>query len=343
MHYTEHDTPEVVARIERDLEMIRDTVLEADPGLRSLVLTGGFARGEGAVLDGAPQNDYDLVAIRGRDRPLVPYEELRESLEAQIGLHIDLAQVPAWRLPFTADSIFWYETAWRGRVLWGEDLQARIAARAARDLEPTEGLRLIVNRAAGLLLATERKDPHEYRIQAAKGLLAAFDMHMLAHGAFPPSQSERWRLFQAMHAAGTAPAALQDMAPFAWAYRFKVDPAGAPPQPPQEVWQIARRALLDAVPTALHHAGLPSLAAYAKRDSMIERTYYYLNARKVPGGTRLMLNPTGRVRVATIRLLEAASDDEVLPEHAIDCLGGLTGDLRRPTAALEALRQATLQ
>src|SRR5688500_13331781 len=98
MTYTTHDTPEVVRRIEGDIQHVLATVRAADPKLRSLVLTGGFARGEGALLEGAPQNDYDFVAVRSFGRPKRPYAEIRQRLEKDLGLHVDLATISRWRL-----------------------------------------------------------------------------------------------------------------------------------------------------------------------------------------------------------------------------------------------------
>lgn len=344
MAYTIHDTPETVARIEHDLRLIQDEVTKVDPALRSLVLTGGFARGEGAVLHGAPQNDYDLVAIRGNGRPKVSYEKLRSGLEERIGLHLDLAPVPAWRLPLVGGSIFWYETAWRGRILWGEDLLGRIRVRHPRDLKRTEALRLLVNRAAGLLLVTESDDPHAHRIQAAKGLLSVLDAHLFAAGRFPPTQTERWTLMQSMHEAGTAPSALEHLMPsLAWAYHYKVDPGGAPDMDAKEAWHRARSAILDAVPPALRHAGFSSLEAYARSDGLIDRAYYFVNSRSVPGARRLVAHPTGQVRAGTIHLLEAAVDGRVRPESAAEHLGGITDGTLAPLALLHGLRGATLQ
>ena len=60
MPYTPRDSPTIVARIDADLRTVIETVAGNDPALRSLVLTGGFARGEGTVAHGQPVNDYDL-------------------------------------------------------------------------------------------------------------------------------------------------------------------------------------------------------------------------------------------------------------------------------------------
>lgn len=332
------------SRVEADLAHVTDVVRQADPGLRSLVLTGAFARGEGAVVDGKPQNDYDLVALRGLRSSRVPYDELRRRLEADLAMHVDLAPVAAWRLPFVAPGIFWYETALRGRVLWGENLLGRIAVRDAKAIGPCEGLRLLVNRSAGLLLATGMQDPHQVRIQAAKGLLAALDAQLLATGTFAPSHTERWQALLELRESGKALGPLGgDLSWFHWAFRFKVDPSGAEERSAEVAWRAARRSILDAVPTALAHAGLRSLDDYARRDGLVDHLIYHRRSAGLPGAKRWARNPTGRVRLATLRLLEATPEMEVDPHTARRCLRGVVDSGREPLQALEAVRGATLQ
>ena len=338
--YTVNDTPDVVDRIDRDVGRVLSEILEWDPSVVSLVLTGGFARGEGAVLDGKPQNDYDFVVFRGFGRPERSYAKMREVLEQRIGLHIDLAPVSTFRLPFLGKSIFWYETALRGRVIWGENLLGKIRTRRPEDLDPAEGLRLLVNRAAGLLLASETTDDHLRRIQASKGILAAADAHMLARGVFPPTQTERYEELSTM-LASDRPVQL-DKAWVDWAYRFKVDPANAPLVDAAEAWRRAAQTILAAVPIALHTAGLASLDDYARRDGLLDHLVYYKRAVKIPGA-RLVLNPTGRVRVGTLRLLEASLDGRISLEEAKRCFAPVARRFDEPVRTLDQFRTATLQ
>lgn len=342
--YTATDRPAEVRRIERDLDHIRAAVVAGDPHLRSLVLTGGFARGEGAMLHGEPQNDYDLIAVRGWGRPKVAYERLRSRLEQELGLHIDLAPVAAWRLRFAAPSIFWYETAQRNRLLWGKDMMGKVPRRDVKDLDRGEGLRLLTNRAAGLLLATGHSDAHERRLQAAKGLLAAADVHMIAQGLFPPSQTERRGLWRRMSQSGSLTPEMEAIDPWVeWGYRYKVTPADAPEKDPGVAWKTAADALLEALPVAMAHAGVDSLEAYRKKDTWVARAYYAVHARNLATARRLMWNPTGEVRVATLRLLEDARDGVVRPAAAkrvLEPLGPFSGP---PLTYLEKLRGVTLQ
>lgn len=343
MPYTVNDDPATVARIKRDLEIVAAKLRKEDPRLRSLILTGGFARGEGAVIEGRPQNDYDFVAVRRSGFTGPSYERLRRELEAELGIHVDLAPVSAWRLRHVRPTIFWYETALRGRTLLGPDLLDRIPIRDHRRLDPAEGLRLLVNRAAGLLLYSRDGTPHEKRLQAAKALLAASDAELLSSGRFAPSQTERQSLVRALARRGAAPPPIQsNLAWLEWAYRFKVDPAAADERDPHEAWDAARDAVLRAVPGALAHAGASSLESYARRDGLLDHLVFLRRGWRIPGKARLVLHPTGKVRVATLRLL-AASPGGRLPPDALTNHLRAPGPGADPLRRLDELRRATLQ
>jgi hypothetical protein len=344
--YTIHDTPTTVRRIQRDLSLVIQSVRAHDPALRSLVLTGGFARGEGSILHGEPQNDYDFVALRGLGTPKTPYPRVTRWLEETLGLHIDLAPVPVWRLRRVSRSIFWYETALRGRVVWGEDLLDRIPVRTPADLDPREGVRLLVNRAAGLLTATlPSTTDHARRIQASKALLAVGDAHLLAAGAFAPSQRERWDQLRRLLAEGLAAPALDSLDPWlTWAFQFKVDPGSVEARDAEAAWRAAARAVLDTLPVALAHADLGSIDAYAEHDGLADHLVYYRRAGQVDGARRMVRNPTGRVRRATITMLEEALDGARMTHGNGDhALAGMVRRTHDPVQTLEALRRVTLQ
>ncbi len=340
--YTRHDTPAIVARVQDDLKKVIDAVREGDPHACAIILTGGFARGEGAVLDGQPQNDYDLIVVHDWGRPKTPYPQIIQELEEELGLHIDLARVARARLPYVAPTIFWYETALRGRLIWGDEVLHLIPTRPLAKIRRNEGLRLLSNRAAGLLLFMDGS-AEERRLQASKALLAVLDARMLAAGEFPPSQTERWQAFLKAKAQGESGSALDAMeAWIAWAYAYKTDPGSVHGLDADTVWRVAATAILAAVPVALAHAGLPSLEAYGKQDGWVSRLHYVRNAGKVPGANRFAPHPTGTVRLATIHLLEAALRGDELREEELASMVR-TSDQRSSLQLLEELRGATLQ
>lgn len=333
-----HDDPELRRRIQGDLDAITAVVRDGDPHLKALVLTGGFARGEGTAIDGQPQNDYDLVAVRdlGRSRP---YTELAQEAADRTGLHVDLAPVWQGRLPWLPPSIFWYETAARGRVLWGDAaVLRRVGIRDARNIAPREGVRLLANRAAGLLLYRDAS-PREKRIQACKALLAALDVHLLARGDYRPTHRERWLAYHERRNSGDRPATVEKHRDaLAWAYRFKTWPADAPPRDADTLWEAAADAVLDAIPAALRHAGLPDVAAAGRLDTWPERVYYWLRAPSIHA-RRWVLHPSSRVRVGTLQLLQAQRNGMALPRP----FHPLVSDDRTTSTAMQDLRRATLQ
>lgn len=343
MPYTVRDTPDILARIDRDLQQVTQVVRRGDPGLRSLILTGGFARGEGTTIDGEPQNDYDLVAVRGRGRPKEPYDAMRRRLEERLGLHMDLCAVPSWRLPWVPPSIFWYETQRRGRVLWGAPVLDAMRPIEVADIDPREGLRLLVNRAAGLLLSTDDRMGWDRNIQSAKALLAACDVRLLALGTFPPTHLERREVWDRSPVAGTD--RMDEAATRAWvgwAHDHKMQPERHPPDDPHMAWQAAARAILDAVPVALANAGYATLDEYARDERTVEWLMYQRNVHQVDGGRRLVAHPTGRIRHATLRLLEHALDGQIQGpgQRLLQPMVRQSDDALR---SLDQLRHATLQ
>lgn len=330
MSYTVHEDPAIRTRIDRDMDRIVRTVQTGDPQLKALVLTGGFGRGEGTVINGEPQNDYDFVAIRraGSSRP---YPEMAQELATRIGLPIDLHPVWAPRLPWVGRSIFWYETALRGRVLFGDpNILRRIRINHESRISRGEPMRLLANRAAGLLLACE-PDDRAKSIQACKALLAVVDAHLLIHGTFPPTHVERWEIHQKMAKEDRLPPRLRGLSDvLTWAYLYKTNPALAPPMDASIAWLEAATAILESVPSALRYCGAKDLDEYAQKDTWGERLHYWLRGR---GDGPWMSHPSSQARVLTLQTLEAKQFPQRSPHT----------NVARNLEALQTLRHTTLQ
>ncbi|MBI2077538.1 MAG: hypothetical protein HYT80_04080 [Euryarchaeota archaeon] len=102
-------------------------------------------------------------------------------------------------------------------------------------------------------------------------------------------------------------------------------------------------AILQAVPVALARARLRTLDAYARRDGLIDHLVYFRRSGKLPGLRRVARHPTGRVRVATLRLLECSPDGRLRPEDVERNLSSVARISQPPLRLLAALRTATLQ
>lgn len=280
--FTARDTPEIRARIARDLDDIARSVNAADPALRALVLTGGFSRGEGTARAGKPVNDYDLVAVRALGRGGARYRRVASALTQRLGIEVDLLPVSEgwWRR--APPKLFWLDVKLGARVLAGDaDVLDRLPAHDAADLPRIEIARLLANRAAGLLLALpDTPGRLDADAQAAKAVIAALDATLLDEGRYAPTLRER---LAATHSHA-------DHKLFARAVAWKLD-EGAP-----VAWDEARAALLSAV---------DATNARAVRDGWAERAVHALRAR------RAAWQPSREVRHGAWALLAR-------PQHALE-------------------------
>lgn len=262
--FTEHDTPEVRARIEGDLDGIVRAVAKADAKLDALVLTGGFSRGEGTVREGRPVNDYDLVAVRRASGGDALYRKLAHDLSKDVGIEVDVLPVARARLPLVGAKLFWLDVKLGGRVLHGDaSALDRLPSLDPRRIPRIEIARLLANRAAGLLLAlptpSDPQPPAQADLQATKAVLAAMDATLLARGEYAPRMRERLASLQG-HAFHDAFARA-----VAWKLAPRAPPLGAP------WWREGRDVLLATVEATRAREvgdGLPERAVAALKGRL---------------------------------------------------------------------------
>ncbi|HUR67798.1 MAG TPA: nucleotidyltransferase domain-containing protein [Candidatus Thermoplasmatota archaeon] len=295
--FTEADTPDVRRRIASDLAHIARRAHALDARLDALVLTGGFARGEGTVRDGAPVNDYDLIAVRSRPGGDGIYRRLGEHLTSEVGLEVDLMPVWRARLPYVGRKLFWLDLRLGGRVVSGdpralEKLRVFHVARVSRG----EIARLLGNRAAGMLLSLpapgEAPDPRQRDLQATKAVLAAMDATLLDQGIYAPGMRERLSLT----------AAHRDHETFATAVEWKLRPHHPLPA---TWWERARDVLLRAVDETHARRG---------RDGVVEHLMHTAKARRVAS------SPSQAVRRVAWDLLSIST----FPDGPADLPGAVT-------------------
>jgi len=326
--FTATDTPSLRARIEADLRQIVEGVRAADPAARAVILTGGFARGEGSAWGEAPLNDYDLVVVRASPLPRPRlYAKLTHRLEEKLGLHVDLLPVWQGRLARVEPKIFWYETRGWGRVLWGPPdlLITALPPMRAEELPLEEGVRLLYNRAAGLLLAYPGPgkpfEPQLTLIQASKACLAAGEALLVSEGKYNGSLQERLRRLQLLAQEGNGEA--QRLLPHVqWATRFKLAPeTTAATTDPARAWADARQALLGTLVHVLAKAGYRDPEDYgARAPAYVTDAFVYATRSLRAGAWSFHRRPSLAARCLTHRLLLAAdpllATETVLTEAA---------------------------
>ena len=159
-----------IASISYDTQ-IAETIAELaaaafSDSLRSVVLTGSLARGEGTWLrDGARvrlAGDADVFAIFN-DRTTMPTTDrvarLQRAVEDRlaaddIDAHIGLSPVRSDYLRRLQPNIFSYELTTHGKVIWGDaDILKLAPAFTAEEISLDDGFRLLMNRMIELLEA----------------------------------------------------------------------------------------------------------------------------------------------------------------------------------------------
>jgi predicted nucleotidyltransferase len=265
MTLTYDGSPEAEARVRSDLDRIVEAVQKESAGdpLVAVLLLGGYARGEGAVVgmqDGTLRgfNDYDFLLVF-RERPRRPdrFRHLSRRLAEELEIDfVDLGIAGLEDLDRARPTLFWYELGEVHRVLWrreGTSISVRRFPSDAIDRE--EGSRLLVNRGLALLWAGKRlwpegpgegpavADPRTLRFAAIashKAVLAGGDAALLEAGRYTPSQEAR------SEALDREPRLIEAWAPagFLEAHRraaaFRRAPSILPPEGVGALWREAR-------------------------------------------------------------------------------------------------------
>ncbi|HVL47300.1 MAG TPA: nucleotidyltransferase domain-containing protein [Candidatus Thermoplasmatota archaeon] len=286
--YTARDTPALRARIDRDLEAAVRATATRDPSARALVLTGGFARGEGSAREATPLNDYDFVLVRDRPGGGPVASSIAKALERDLGIKVDLVPVFTGRLPWLAPKLFWVETRAAGRVIAGQSRVIDLIPPFPPSTIPlSEARRLLLNRAVGLLEGSAF-GPEAARWHAAKAVLACVEARLIARGLHDPSVATRLARFEALGMIDEIPLAR-------WATAFKLDPAAHDAVDADATWRAAKDALL-----ATHALLFPSAA----RATFAEVAFHAARSR------RIALDPSGAVRRVALAALESCEGPE---------------------------------
>ena len=213
--FTSHPDPEAEDMARGQLDRIIKAVQARFGAVEAIVLTGSFGRGEGGVfLDAAgryrPVNDYDLLVVDRRDLG-AGLKKLGEELAAELGIDfVDLGCSDGqWNhLPLTIQH---YDLKYGSQVLLGDAaILDRIPPYASAEMPVYEAVKLLLNRAAGLLTGLRGdylagmqpgEDTHRYLCnQVTKALIAIGDWHLIRWECYDSSYRLRAERFQSLAA-----------------------------------------------------------------------------------------------------------------------------------------------
>lgn len=237
--YTLNTDPRAEETVALHLKQITNAIVSAAPDAEAVILTGGFGRGEGSVAmqDATvrPLNDYDLLVV-SRQAEAGRLKSLGAILARQVGINgVDIGPISPEALKGLRLSILTYDLKYGSQVIWGDPLiLEQIPRYAAADIPLSEGIQLLLNRCAGLLLglpahvlsnATLTEQEREFlHIQAIKALMAIGDWYLLNWQAYAASYAIRRRRFALLASAAGLPKHLQTLVDYAYALKLSPDP-----------------------------------------------------------------------------------------------------------------------
>jgi len=173
MRYTVSDKAN--KKIQQDMDFIVNEIRRIDPQVISIILTGGFSRGEGPVkIDGGnilPYNDYDIQIVsekkfskRNADRISVEiskklgyrgienfYPFKKEEQRIDNNFYIDLKWDTIEDLKALLPRIRNYELRNDSKIIYGKDIRKIIPNFSLKEMPLSEGAKLLLDRMSQLI------------------------------------------------------------------------------------------------------------------------------------------------------------------------------------------------
>jgi hypothetical protein len=220
--YTVYDDPRIDEEIEKQLGKIVSILVKNIPNIHSIILTGGFGRGEGSIKleEGGkilPLKDYDLVIIVTGSISKETLNQIYGQVHSVMGLSnseermfrfsdfvIDLCFTTLKKLSLLPD-ISGYELKIASYLLYGEDVRNRIPWNVT-DIPLASGWRLLFEKMTGLIGHFPKEYPlkgngnhHSEELliyECQKTYVEIATALTILMGCYAPSYSRRKQLFE---------------------------------------------------------------------------------------------------------------------------------------------------
>jgi len=213
--------------IEERLKIVNKVLIEKlnEFGLRSVILFGGYGRGEGTILNGELFNDFDMYVITNKKVSDKVCEEVgieaskainkggREFIETdgrgydvKEFFHVDIRNIKYSKLKRLKKLTRTYELKYGSSVLYGEDVRDKI--KISEELPVSEGWRHMINKSCHLLLAMDSRrlkgkfEKDEDKIAAyysIKTIMACGECLLLLKKRFSPTYKGKNELFKQLY------------------------------------------------------------------------------------------------------------------------------------------------
>lgn len=175
-------------KIEEDMEIICKEIREKIPNVLSIILTGGFSRGEGSVkeINGKfyPYNDYDIQVISKKQLSKEKTDNISVDISRKLGykgiinfypfkkeeqkikenFYVDLKYNNASDLKKLLPRVRTYELKNNSMLLYGKDMRNLIPDCKLEEIPLSEGAKLLLDRMSQMIeyYSTEKKYDGEF-------------------------------------------------------------------------------------------------------------------------------------------------------------------------------------
>jgi len=267
-------------QIEAYLQPVVKELVDQVPGIQSVLLGGGFGRGEGSVeiLDSepVPVNDFELFVITDQKVDEATVNKVASAATAALPvsrkkghsfatfdrdvfsdtLYVDLKILTRQDLSSLLPMIRYYELKHASTVLWGEDVTVLIPDHSIEDLPLAEGLRVLLNRLSLVLLyfdtdflgrSLDMSESRALQYLAGKSITDIPTALLLLSGDFVPSYEKRAQIFATIYEQKFPELAKKypDLASnVLQAAEFKLKPSFSIQKEPAQLWEFYKQTAL---------------------------------------------------------------------------------------------------
>jgi hypothetical protein len=165
--YVQCEDPTVNEKIDAQLKKVVKAILKAIPEARSVIIAGGFGKGEGSFKiteDGEVRclRDFDIVCIVDQIPNKSVANKIHEGIFKSLGLTSEKDTLFPRNKGFFVDikflrkrdliypDVYFYDLKAASQVLWGEDVR-QLNPWTKKDVPLSSGLRLLFEKVSGLL------------------------------------------------------------------------------------------------------------------------------------------------------------------------------------------------
>jgi len=212
MGFTYHRDPKIDSVITGHMKVIVDKLLEHLPVIDSIMLAGGFGRGEGSVIllpngDVKPLGDYDIYVVTDSKIDPQKFNEMIEEIARAIEVSttfLSVEFIPKRAIQRLSYDISSYELKVASKVLYGEDFRGLIPVNKD-DVALSSGFITLSIRAIMMLRLLEKvhggirspQDRQECLYYCTKAFTEICTALSLLEGFYEPSYAMRADIFAA--------------------------------------------------------------------------------------------------------------------------------------------------